>query len=130
MADQREKRKKTRLQVKWPITIYTKKGPVKGESRNITTAGIFIRCEKELRLNEVCRMRIRPPQKQSVEVEGKLVWSNLDGLDSNSPYSGMGFSFIKCSDEDLRLLDEVISRHLEKPEDEEGKEGVRDEYEL
>jgi hypothetical protein len=117
LADQRDKRNKTRLQVKWPITIYTKKGPVK-------------RCEKELRLNEVCRMRIRPPQKQSVEVEGKLIWSNLEGLDSNSPYSGMGFSFIKCSDEDLRRLDEVISRHLEKPEDKEGKEGVRDEYEL
>ena len=130
MPDQREKRNKTRLQVKWPITIYTKKGPVKGESRNITTAGIFIRCEKELRLNEVCRMRIRPPQKQSVEVEGKLIWSNLEGLDSNSPYSGMGFSFIKCSDEDLRRLDKVISRHLEKPGDEEEKEGVRDEYEL
>ncbi len=125
-----EKRNKPRLQVKWPITIYTKKGPVKGESRNITTAGIFIRCEKELRLNEVCRMRIRPPQKQSVEVEGRLIWSNLDGLDSNGPYSGMGFSFVKCSDEDQRLLDEVISRHLEKRDGEKGKEGISDDYEL
>ena len=130
MEDEMEKRNKPRLQVKWPITIYTKKGPVKGESRNITTAGIFIRCEKELRLNEVCRMRIRPPQKQSVEVEGKLIWSNLEGLDSNGPYSGMGFSFVKCSDEDQRLLDEVISSHLEKREDEKGKEGISDDYEL
>ena len=130
MVDQMEKRNKPRIQVKWPITIYTKKGPVKGESRNITSAGIFIHCEKELRLNEVCRMRIRPPQKQSVEVEGRLIWSNLDGLDSNGPYSGMGFSFVKCSAEDLRLLDEVISRHLEKPKDEEAKEGIRDDYEL
>ncbi|MGD9032115.1 MAG: PilZ domain-containing protein [Desulfobacteraceae bacterium] len=130
MADQMEKRNKPRIQVKWPITIYTKKGPVKGESRNITSAGIFIHCEEELRLNEVCRMRIRPPQKQSVEVEGKLIWSNLDGLDSAGPYSGMGFSFVKCSVEGQRLLDEVISRHLEKWEDEERKEGISDDYEI
>ncbi len=130
MGDQTEKRNRPRLQVKWPITLYTKKGPVKGESRNITSAGIFIHCEEELRLNEVCRMRIRPPQKQSVEVEGKLIWSNLEGLDSKGPYSGMGFYFIKCSEEDQRLLDEVISSHLGKREEEEGKEGISDDSEL
>ena len=130
MADQTEKRNNPRIKVKWPITIYTKKGPVRGESRNITSAGIFIHCKEELRLNEVCRMRIRPPQKQSVDVEGELIWTNLDGLDSKGPYSGMGFSFVKCSEDDQRRLDEVISGHLEKREDEEGKEGISDEHEL
>jgi hypothetical protein len=129
LEDQTEKRNKPRIQVKWPITLYTKKGPIKGESRNITTAGIFIHCEEKLRLNEVCRMCIRPPQRESVEVEGKLVWSNLAGLDWEGPYSGMGFSFVKCSDEDQRLLDEVISSHLGQGEDEEGNEGISDEYE-
>lgn len=129
MVEQTDKRNKPRLQVKWPITIYTKKGPVTGESRNITSAGIFIHCKEELRLNEVCRMRIRPPKRQSVEVEGELIWSNLDGLDSKGPYSGMGFSFVKCSEEDQRRLNEVISGHLKKREDKEGKEGISDEYE-
>ena len=130
MADQTEKRNKPRIQVKWPITIYTREGPISGESRNITSAGIFIHCKEELRLNEVCRMRIQPPKKQSVEVQGQLIWSNLDGLDSQGPYSGMGFSFVKCSEDDKRRLDEVISGHLDRREDEEGKEGISDEYEL
>lgn len=130
LVDKTEKRNKPRLQVKWPITLYTKKGPVKGESRNITSAGIFIHCEEELRLNEVCRMRIRPPKKESVEVQGKLIWSNLEGLDSRGPYSGMGFSFVKCSDKDQRLLDDVISSHLGKREDEEEKEGISDDSQL
>lgn len=109
-----EKRKQPRIKVKWPVTIYTKKGPVKGESRNITSTGIFIHCKEQLRPNEVCRMRIRLPRKQSVEVQGQLIWSNLDGLDSKGPYSGMGFSFLKCSEEDRCLLDEVISNHIEQ----------------
>jgi Tfp pilus assembly protein PilZ len=114
LTNHHEKRNRPRIQVKWPITIYTKKGPVKAESRNITSAGIFIHCNERLRSNEVCRMRIRLPRKKSIEVEGKLVWSNLDGVGSKSTYSGMGFSFVKLSEEDRRLLDEVLSTHIEQ----------------
>ena len=111
LANHLDRRKQTRTKVRWPITIYTNKGSILGESRNITSAGIFIHCHERLREDEVYRMAIRFPQRQPIEVKGKLMWSNLKGVDSESPFAGMGFSFVKISDEDRHLLDAVVSAY-------------------
>ena len=98
MAEYMEKRKQHRYKIRWPITIYTEGGPIEGESRNVTGSGIFIHCQEKLRQDEVYRMVIRFPQKEPVEVKGRLVWSNLEGADSKSALPGMGFSFIELTD--------------------------------
>jgi hypothetical protein len=90
-----EKRKQHRYKIKWPITIHTKKGPIDGESRNITGSGAFIYCREKLHEDEVYKMVIRFPQREPVELKGRLVWSNLESVDSESSLSGMGFSFVK-----------------------------------
>jgi len=57
-------------------------------------------------------MAIRFPQGKPVEVRGRLTWSNLNNIDSNnSPYAGMGFSFVKISDEDRLLLNDIVTAH-------------------
>ena len=95
MADYMEKRKQHRYKIRWPITIYTKKGRIDGESGNITGSGIFIQCQEKLRQDKVYRMVIRFPEREPVELKGRLVWSNLEGVDSKSALAGMGFSFVK-----------------------------------
>jgi len=104
-----EKRKQHRYKIRWPITIYTKKGPIEGESRNITGSGIFIHCQEKLSQDEIYRMVIRFPQREPVEVKGRLVWSNLEGVDRKSALAGMGFSFVKFTDEDRHRLDSMGS---------------------
>ena len=99
-----EKRRQHRYKIRWPITIFTQKGPIEGESRNITGSGIFIHCQEKLSQDEIYRMVIRFPQRDPVEVKGRLVWSNLEGVDSSSALAGMGFSFVKFSDEDRHRL--------------------------
>ena len=115
MVDAVEKRKHPRIPVRWPITIITNKGIVEGESRNITVAGVFVHSLEELPKDEIYQMIIRIPKKEAILVRGKVVWSNFDSMDFNSSYVGMGFSFIKISDEDRQLLGEVISRYT-KPQ--------------
>ncbi len=105
MADYVEKRKQHRYKIRWPITIYTKRGPIGGESINITGSGIFIHCQEKLRQDEVYRMVIRFPQRDPVEVKGKLVWANPERVDSNRALVGMGFSFVNFRDEDRHRLD-------------------------
>jgi hypothetical protein len=95
LADYIEKRRQHRYKIRWPITIYTKRGPVEGESRNITGSGIFIHCQETLRRDEIYRMVIRFPEREPVELKGRLVWSNLEGIGSKSALEGMGFSFLK-----------------------------------
>jgi hypothetical protein len=105
LADYMEKRKQHRYKIRWPITIHTKRGPIDGESRNITGSGIFIHCQEKLRQDEVYRMVIRFPEREPVELEGRLVWSNLEAVDSKSALPGMGFSFVKFSSREGGVID-------------------------
>jgi hypothetical protein len=110
-----ERRKHPRIPVRWPITIITEDGTIEGESRNITVAGIFVHCPKQLRTNEIHQLIINIPKQQSILVKGQVMWSNFGGKDRDSDFRGMGFCFIKISDEDRQLLTDVISKYA-KPE--------------
>jgi hypothetical protein len=50
-------------------------------------------------------MVIRFPEREPVELEGRLVWSNLEAVDSKSALPGMGFSFVKFSNEDRQRIE-------------------------
>ena len=111
MDDFVEKRKHARSNARWPITVFTNQGPIAGETRNITSVGVFICCEEQIPKTEFYRMLIRFPQQKPVEVKAKLKWSNLHDSHQRDTASskGMGFCFVELSDKDHRLLDELIS---------------------
>jgi Tfp pilus assembly protein PilZ len=122
LADGIEKRRHPRIPVRWPVTIITDKGEIKGESRNITVAGIFVHCQEEIHENEVHQMIITIPKQEAILVKGRVVWSNFDSMEESNTYRGMGFSFIKISDDDRVVLAEVISRHAKSPKKSEPQE--------
>lgn len=109
MVDPSEKRKAPRINVTWPITIITSQGTIEGESRNITPSGIFIHCKKKLPEDEVYQMIIKLPNGKQIIVRGQMMWSNLNGREDTGSLADMGFSFIKMSDEDQKVLRTVIS---------------------
>ena len=109
MVDPSEKRKAPRINVNWPITNITSQGTIEGESRNITPSGIFIHCKKKLPEDEVYQMIIKLPNGKQIIVRGQMMWSNLNGRDDTGSLVDMGFSFIKMSDEDQKVLRTVIS---------------------
>ena len=115
MADGIEKRKHPRIPVRWDVTIITDKGTIEGQSRNITVAGIFIHCQEELHENEVHQLIIKIPEQESILVKGRVAWSNFDSMEESNTYRGMGFSFIRISDDDRVILADVISRHTKSP---------------
>jgi len=115
LADGIEKRKHPRIPVRWDVTIITDKGTIEGQSRNITVAGIFIHCQEELHENEVHQLIIKIPEQESILVKGRVAWSNFDSMEESNTYRGMGFSFIRISDDDRVILADVISRHTKSP---------------
>lgn len=123
MAEGIEKRKHPRIPVRWPVTIITEKGTIEGESRNITIAGVFVHCQEEIHEDEVHQMIIKIPKQESILVKGRVVWSNFDSMEEANTYRGMGFSFIKISDEDRMVLADVISRHAKSPKNDKPQEG-------
>lgn len=117
-----EKRRHPRIPVRWPVTIITEQGTIEGESRNITVAGVFVHCQEEIHENEVHQMIIKIPKQESILVKGRVVWSNFDSMEETNNYRGMGFSFIKISDDDRMVLADVISRHTKPPKNGEPQE--------
>jgi hypothetical protein len=113
LTDNTEKRQHPRIPVRWPITIISKKGNIEGESRNITVAGLFVHCLEKLEKNEEYQMIIKIPEKESLLLNGRVVWSNFENIDLNASYIGMGFCFIKISKEDRSVLSEVISQYAD-----------------
>ena len=114
MADRTESREHPRIEDRWPITIITNQGTIKGETRNISVDGISFICEKPIRLNKIYHMSISPPNHQIIELTGKVIWSDFFyGVDDEDTVVTLGVYFIKISNEDRHFIDDVVSAHLE-----------------
>lgn len=111
MAD--ERRKTSRINVAWPISVITEQGTIEGESVNITQSGVFVRSKQLLKENETYRIVIRLPNKKRVSLKGKLLWSNLNGDERSKAFADMGFSFVKIEEQDQRVLRAMISLYGE-----------------
>jgi hypothetical protein len=109
LDDPRERRQSPRISVTWPVTIITSQGMIEGESRNITPNGVFIHCKKKLPEDEVYQVIIKLPNGKQIIVKGQMMWSNLNGREDAGALVDMGFSFIKMSDQDQKVLRTVIS---------------------
>ena len=104
LAEGIERRKHPRRVIKWPVTVLTETGTIEGETRDIAVDGLSIRCEEPLRMNEVVRMGVMPPDYQMIEFTGKVIWSDLYGIGDDDSAYGMGVCFVEISDEDLHVL--------------------------
>ena len=112
MYDTIERRTHTRIKVRWPITGEIDDKIIQGETRDITTVGMFINCKEPLVLNETYRISVIPPNQQNIDITCKVLWSNLYSTDSENTY-GAGFCFVKVSDEDLHCLSDMLSVYNE-----------------
>ena len=109
MVDPTERRIAPRINVNWPVTIITSEGMIEGESRNITPSGVFIHCKKKLPEDEVYQLILKLPNGKQIVVRGQMMWSNLNGREDTGALVDMGFSFIKMSEQDQKVLKTVIS---------------------
>jgi hypothetical protein len=109
LVDPGERRKAPRINVNWPVTVITSEGTIEGESRNITPNGVFIHCKKKLPEDEFYQLIINLPNGKQIIVKGHMMWSNLNGREEAGPLVNMGFSFIKMSEQDQKVLRTVIA---------------------
>ena len=113
MAGKNEKRKHDRIRVRWPVTVFTNRGMIEGETRNISGDGIFICCEEPLRLNEIFPASMGAPNHQTIWFTGKVIWSDLYAVDDRDTAFGTGICFVKIADGDRHFFSQVVSAHPE-----------------
>ncbi len=107
-----ERRKHPRGDIRWPISLVADHGTITGETRNISVDGISIRCDEPLRINEVFRIAILPPNRQAIGVSGRVIWSDLYAIDHDDTAVGLGLCFVEISDEDRKTFNDAVSAFI------------------
>jgi hypothetical protein len=110
----KERRIYPRARLKWPVVVKTGADSLKGVTLNITPNGVFIRCRKPLRLNEVAEITIHiPNSKHYLTATAEVVWSNIYGMDDEITPRGMGFKFLRISGKDRKFIAQASLNHLQ-----------------
>ena len=101
----KDRRAYPRAKFKWPVVAKTTERTINGVTLNIGPDGVFIRCAKPLRLNEVVELTISiPGMERSLKAKAEVVWSNIYGPDDEISPRGMGVKFTRISSEDRQFI--------------------------
>jgi uncharacterized protein (TIGR02266 family) len=112
-----ERRVYPRAQIKWPAVIKTDSGTMDGVTSNVTPNGLFIHCQKPLRLNEVFALTINiPSSDQVLTAKAEVTWSNRWGPDDDISPRGMGVRFVKISSEVRKFIARAALNYLKSEE--------------
>ena len=84
-----------------------------GLTSNVTPNGVFIHCQKPLKLNAVFEMDINiPDTDHSISAKAEVVWSNRWGPDDEITPRGMGVRFVKISSEARKFIARAALSYL------------------
>jgi uncharacterized protein (TIGR02266 family) len=112
-----ERRAYPRAKIKWPVKVKTDKGTMDGVTSDVTPNGVFIHCQKPLRLNVVFEMAINIPNSEhSITAKAEVVWSNRWGPDDEISPRGMGVKFVKISSEARKFIARAAMSNLKSNE--------------
>jgi uncharacterized protein (TIGR02266 family) len=113
----KEKRDYPRAEIKWPAVIKTERGTMDGITSNVTPNGVFIHCQKPLRLNEIFELTIDIPNSdQTLTAKAEVTWSNRWGPDDEISPRGMGVRFVRISSEARKFIARAALNYLESEE--------------
>jgi len=108
-----ERRIYPRAKINWPVEIKTDRGPMDGVTSNVTPNGVFIHCQKPLKLNVVFEMDINIPKSdQTIPAKAEVIWSNRWGPDDGITPRGMGVRFVKISSEARKFIARAALSYL------------------
>jgi uncharacterized protein (TIGR02266 family) len=108
-----ERRIYPRAKINWPVEIKTDRGAMDGLTSNVTPNGVFIKCQKPLKLNVVFEMAINIPKSdQTISAKAEVVWSNRWGPDDEITPRGMGVRFVKISSEARKFIARAALSYL------------------
>jgi uncharacterized protein (TIGR02266 family) len=112
-----ERRDYPRAEIKWPAVIKTDRGTMDGVTSNVTPNGVFIHCQKPLRLNEVFELTISIPNSdQTLKAKAEVTWSNRWWPDDDISPRGMGVRFVRISSEARKFIARAALSYLKSEE--------------
>jgi uncharacterized protein (TIGR02266 family) len=112
-----ERRVYPRAKIKWPVKVKTDKETIDGVTSDVTPNGLFIHCNKPLKLNVLFEMAINIPNSEhSITAKAEVVWSNRWGPDDEISPRGMGVRFVKITSEARKFIARAVMNNLRSKE--------------
>jgi len=112
-----ERRVYPRAKIKWPVKVKTDKETMDGVTSDLTPNGVFIHCNKPLKLNVVFEMAINIPNSEhSITAKAEVVWSNRWGPDDQISPRGMGVRFVQITSQARKLIARAVISNLKSKE--------------
>ena len=109
-----ERRLQPRIEIRWPVTVLTMQTTIEGEIHNLSPSGAFISCKAVPPLERSFFIIITPPERQTISVAGKVVWSTTLRADESNVRQGVGVQFTNITPGDLKFLSQLVKTHNSK----------------
>jgi type IV pilus assembly protein PilZ len=105
-----ERRRSARHEVRIRIDYRAGEGDFLIENtRNISHGGMFIETRTPPDVGTILSLRFRAPDTDEVvEVQGRVVWVNVNKLEAETPNPGMGLEFIKLTPEEKDTISRIV----------------------
>ncbi len=104
-----ERRLQPRIEIRWPVTVLTTQTKIEGQMQNISPSGAFISCKDAPPLEGSFFIIINPPDRQTISVAGKVVWSTTLQLSNVDSSLGVGVQFTNITPSDRRFLRQLVA---------------------
>jgi len=114
------RREYSRIDVSWPVSIFTSAGLIDGHIKNISIGGVLINCKSLPDLDETFNLTIEIPH-YCFPVAAKVKKVRLNIYDSEdrteSPSYDLAVRFMDMSEDDSKVFHEAIDRafRIERP---------------
>ena len=102
-----------RIQLKCPALIDKSQGVMKVGIKELTTNGAFITCPNPFPIGESFPLKILLNNLNSHTFNAEVVWNNQNVLEEEIVIRGMKVRFLKLSESDRNMINEIISVHLQ-----------------
>jgi c-di-GMP-binding flagellar brake protein YcgR len=110
MVNGKERRNYPRVKIKLPVLKNAGNGLVKGEIRDLSLGGAFIRCPDITNTKAEFQMVIST-RGRLMSIIGEVVWQEANKNRHNTTFPGMGVRFEQILNGDRRFLREIIASH-------------------
>ena len=108
-----EKDQPERIQLKCPALIDKSKGVMKVGIKELTTNGAFITCPHPYPIGESFPLKILLNDHDPQTFNAEVVWNNQNVLEEEIVIRGMKVRFLKLTESDRKMINEIISIHLQ-----------------
>jgi Tfp pilus assembly protein PilZ len=112
--EKKEHRSLPRVEVRWPVTVFSPLAQTKGEIQNISSKGAFVTCKDMPPLDGDFYVVIETSDLKTRCITGEVVWSTISETTAGDSNIGVGVSFTNMSRHDRLFLHKIIPKQYAK----------------